>query len=133
MTLKEFEDSMKELTYIESAQLVEVTMTSLENGLLLDEDIWAMIGNQEVGLMTDTQRALLPTSTKAGCWITFVAPPIGTRPTPALTTNMATRLRTTEIGSLMKISFGNRLSYKKPNCKIVSKFLRIFLNLFLNL
>ena len=97
-TLKEFEDSMKELTYIESAQLVEVTMTSLENGLLLDEDIWAMIGKQGAGLMTGTPHVLPPTSTRAGCWITYVAPPIGTRPTPALTTNMATRLQTTQIG-----------------------------------
>ena len=97
-TLKEFEDSMKELTYIESVPLVEMTMISLENDLLLDEAIWAMIGKQGAGLMTGTPHVLPLTSTKAGCWITSVAPPIGIRPTPALTTNMATRLRTTEIG-----------------------------------
>ena len=117
-TLKEFEDNMKELTYMESVPSVEVTMTSLENGLLLEEDIWAMIGKQEAGLMTGTQRALLPTSTRVGCWITFVAPPIGTRPTPALTTNMATKIGRFNLDFI----FGNWFFNQKPNCKIVSNF-----------
>ena len=134
MTQKEFEDSMKELTYTESVPLVEVTMTSLENDHRLDEDIWAMIGKQEAGLMTGTPHVLLPTSTKTGCWIMYVAPPTGTRPTPALTTNMVTRLRTTEIGRL-NLDFFSEIDVflQETNCKIVSKFLRTFLNLFLNL
>ena len=53
-----------------------------------------MIGEQEVGDGIKILQVLLAIHTGEVLWMTAVLPPTGTRPTPALTTNMATRLWT---------------------------------------
>ena len=68
-------------------------MTYLENGHLLDEDTWAMTGAQKAGVGIATPRMLQPgIRTAVVSRMTAVLPPTGPRSTPALTTNMATRL-----------------------------------------
>ena len=70
-------------------------MTYLENGHLLDEETWAMTGEQEAGAGIATPRVLPPGIRPGGVSrMTAVLPPTGPRPTPALTTNMAIRLWT---------------------------------------
>ena len=86
---------LKGLVTPEMDTLDEVTMTYLENGHLLDEDTLAMTGEQEAGVGIATLRVLPPGIRPGGVFrMAAVLPPTGTRPTPALTTNMPTRLWT---------------------------------------